>query len=252
MFFQLPLNGSESPKPPVNTPICNSNTLNKPKKPKAPPVPIKTSTLSTVTSQPPPCPTPDYDNVSVNSAVSTLTRKMNGINNRTSQNVSSDMESLESFKLDGPQDVKPKPPNTYFNNSKKKLAAQLSNDSSGNTATMRKQLRPVSVTIGEYPSGTIRRQPSRFDFLQNSSNGGVDEVDKSPDRPISSQLASELAQTLNRSNLRKRTESMVSNIQTVLTESSHCKKSIYFSRGTQFNITRVYVTLSSYTTKSLP
>lgn len=71
---------------------------------------------------------------------------------------------------------------------------------------MRKQQRPVSVTIGEYPSGTIRKQPSRFNFLQN----GVDEVDKSPDRPISSQLASELAQTLNRSNLRKRTESMVS------------------------------------------
>lgn len=209
-YFQLPLNGSESPKPPNNT-TCNSNTLNKPKKPKAPPVPIKTSTLSTVAPQPPPCPTPDYDNLSVNSAVSTLTRKMNGINNRTSHNVSSDMESLESFKLDGPQDVKPKPPNTYFNNNKKKLAAQLSNESTGSTATMRKQQRPVSVTIGEYPSGTIRRQPSRFEFLQNGgSNGGVDEVDKSPDRPISSQLASELAQTLNRSNLRKRTESMVS------------------------------------------
>lgn len=120
------------------------------------------------------------------------------------------MESLESFKLDGPQDVKPKPPNTYFNNNKKKLGAQLSNESTGSTATMRKQQRPVSVTIGEYSSGTIRRQPSRFDFLQNGgSSGGADEVDKSPDRPISSQLASELAQTLNRSNLRKRTESMV-------------------------------------------
>lgn len=133
---------------------------------------------------------------------------MNGINNRTSQNVSSDMESLESFKLDGPQDLTPKPPNTYFNN-KKKLTAQLSNDSIGSTATMRKQQRPVSVTIGEYPSGTIRKQPSRFDFLQNGG-GSVDEVDKSPDRPINSQFASELAQTLNRSNLRKRTESMVS------------------------------------------
>lgn len=77
---------------------------------------------------------------------------------------------------------------------------------------MRKQQRPVSVTIGEYPSGTVRKQPTKFDFLQN----GADEVDKSPDRPISSQLASELAQTLNRSNLRKRTESMVGNCRSFL------------------------------------
>lgn len=177
-------------------------------------MPVKVSTLSSFSRQPPPCPTPDYDTLSINSCNS---NKTNGYANRTSQqdNDAVEMESLESFKLNNPSDVRPKPPNTYFNRPKVRLSSQLSNDSNSSTSTMRKQQRPVSVTIGEYPSGTVRKQPSKFDFLQN----GADEVDKSPNRPISSQLASELAQTLGRSNLRKRTESMVGNCKSLLCDS---------------------------------
>lgn len=113
------------------------------------------------------------------------------------------MESLDSFKLNQPSEHNPKPPNVYF--SKKALSAQLSNGSiSSNTSTTKQ--RPVSVTIGEYPSGMTRKQPSKFNFLQN----GHDEQDKTANQPLTCQLASELASTLSRSNLRKKTESMVS------------------------------------------
>lgn len=164
-----------------------TNTIKSNKKGKAPPVPVKTSTLSY--QQPPPCPTPDYDTLSITSTTSLP--KQNGYN-KPSQNHLNDsveMESLESFKLNNPGGMKPKPPDTYFNKN--------------GTSTIRKQ-RPVSVTIGEYPSGTIRRTPGRLDFLQN----GTDSASPT-NTPISNQLASELAQTLSRSNLRKRTESMV-------------------------------------------
>lgn len=114
------------------------------------------------------------------------------------------MESLESFKLNQPINTNPKPPNTYFSNAKTPLHTQLSNGSTTSRNSTLKKVRPVSVTIGEYPSGTTRKQPNRFDFLPN---GNQDKLDGSP---ISSQLANELAQTLNRSNLKKRTESMVS------------------------------------------
>lgn len=109
------------------------------------------------------------------------------------------MESLESFKINNPSDIRPKPPLTYFQ--KKQLSAQSSNGSVSSVASLKKT-RPVSVTIGEYPS--MRRQPGRLDFLQN----GTDDICKGK-LPITNQLASELTQTLNRSNLRKRTESMV-------------------------------------------
>lgn len=52
----------------------------------------------------------------------------------------------------------------------------------------------------------MRRQPGKLDFLQNGRNGA--EAGKEMD--LGNRLASELTQTLNRSNLKKRTESMVS------------------------------------------
>lgn len=182
-------------------------------KPKAPPPPppIRNGTA------PPPCPPPDYDTISISSTnsahlSSTLKKPLNGLRPQNalkpSQTFSDsvEMESLESFKLNQPSNSRPKPPNTYF--SKPPLGSQLSNGSikSNGSATLMKS-RPVSVTIGEYPSGTSRKQPNRFDFLPN---GGQDKVDGSPvNQPITNQLATELAQTLNRSNLKKRTESMV-------------------------------------------
>lgn len=212
------------PKPP--TVVSPTPNLKPSSKPKAPPVPQKTYQQPS----PPPCPTPDYDTLSINSSMSngTLTKQMqqlqylqNGIpkppNHITNNNNSYtkdcvDMDSLESFKLNNPCSTKPKPPNTYFNN-KPRLTGQASlgahSPSSSQNSTMRKQ-KAVSVTIGEYPSGS-KRQPIKFEFLNGNENG--DQVDGSlveASETISSRFASELAQTLSRSNLRKRTEKMVS------------------------------------------
>lgn len=119
---------------------------------------------------------------------------------------SAEMESLESFKINNPSDVKPKPPCTYFK--KRSLTSTVSSQStSSNTSTIRRS-RPVSVTIGEYPS--MRRQPGKLDFLQNGSSNGTG---SSNDDSLGSRLTSELTQTLNRSNLKKRTESMANGDQ---------------------------------------
>jgi hypothetical protein len=174
-------------QPPVEA--ASNGTLKAKTKGKAPPVPVKTSTLSY--NQPPPCPTPDYDTLSITSTASLP--KQNGFKPSQNANDSVEMDSLESFKLNNPGGIRPKPPDTYFNRS----------PLGSGTNTVRKA-RPVSVTIGEYPSGTMRRTPGRLDFLHGGADGP-----KSPNVPISNQLASELAMTLNRSNLRKRTESMV-------------------------------------------
>ncbi|KAJ3659498.1 hypothetical protein Zmor_011183 [Zophobas morio] len=85
------------PPPPPNSDLDGHPVLKSTKKGKAPPVPIKTSTLSY--HQPPPCPTPDYDTLSITSTTSSLP-KQNGC--KPSQNDAVEMESLESFKLNQP------------------------------------------------------------------------------------------------------------------------------------------------------
>ncbi|KAF5308257.1 hypothetical protein FQR65_LT06250 [Abscondita terminalis] len=200
------------PPPPPPPPPFDSNSnipqdVSKPKAKTAPPVPIKYSTLSYAREhpvdyyQPPPCPTPDYDTISLSSNYSKSTFSRS--NSSTSQNDAIEMDSIDSVILNNPSTFRPKQPNTYF---KTPLSSQLSNGSTTSTSTIgsRKQ-RPISVTIGEYPSGSLRKQPGRLDFL-NNVNGDVEK--KSGGGPISTQLASELAHTLSRSNLRKRTESM--------------------------------------------
>lgn len=111
-----------------------------------------------------------------------------------------DMESLESYKLKNPSNVLPKPPSNYF--------VKAPNG----TATMKKHARPVSVTIGEYAyGGATRREPTKLDFLN-----GVDKTDGlhngDEETSISNRLQSELAMTLSRSNLRKKTEALVSTV----------------------------------------
>lgn len=194
--------------PPVET----TKTLPKPSsKPKAPPVPQKIHHPS-----PPPCPTPDYDTLSINSISSNNTlprqtskQQLNGIYSRLNYNDEVDMESLESFKLNHPTAPNPRPPNTYFNRPK----STPSSANSSQNSTLTKNSRPVSVTIGEYPSGANRKLPSKFDFLNNANETDGYDPDN---QPITSRLASELAQTLSRSNLRKRTESMVSHVVSFL------------------------------------
>lgn len=117
------------------------------------------------------------------------------------------MDSLESYRLNQPNDNVPKPPSTYF--SKRQLTGQLSNGSVNSTTSTLTRNRPVSVVIGEYPSGTLRPTPRKLDFLQN----GTDKTDgnrRSDGQQLVEQFASELSQTLSRSNLRKKTESVVS------------------------------------------
>ncbi|XP_013185724.2 uncharacterized protein LOC106131249 [Amyelois transitella] len=127
-------------------------------------------------------PTPDYNN------------KLDNSTKAKNKDENVDLESLESFKLKNPTNVLPKPPSNYF------IRAP------NGTATMKKHARPVSVTIGEYASnGGGRREPTKLDFLngEKSANGQVhDEVS------ISNRLQSELALTLSRSNLRKKTEAL--------------------------------------------
>ncbi|CAH1174015.1 unnamed protein product [Phaedon cochleariae] len=157
------------PKPPT----IPTNTLKVTKtKPKAPPVPAKTSTLSF--RQPPPCPTPDYDTLSLSSTSSTIKPSQK-------HEESVEMDSLDSYKIQNPANSPPKPPSTYFQSS------SMSTEKS----------KGVSVTIGEY--GTVRSSPRRLNFLKKES---------SDTRRWENSLASELTHTLNRSNLRKRTESM--------------------------------------------
>ncbi|XP_072942207.1 uncharacterized protein [Epargyreus clarus] len=130
-------------------------------------------------------PTPDYNN-KVNSAAETKL-KTNGHDN-------AEVESLESYKLKNPLNVQPKPPSNYF--------VKAPNG----TATMKKNVRPVSVTIGEYVNNVgNRREPSKLEFLNGDKTDGRRPAD---DEPISSRLQSELVLTLSRSNLRKKTEAL--------------------------------------------
>ncbi|XP_048516994.1 harmonin isoform X1 [Dendroctonus ponderosae] len=216
---------SVSSTPSSSAPSTRSNTLKSTKvKPKAPPVPVKYSVLSYTSqngfkkatngfasspgngNEPPPCPSPDYDTLSLASSTSSsvATRKAS-----TGDKESAEMESLESFRINNPANVKPRPPSTYFH--KRILSNTLSNQSSSSVSTIRRN-RPVSITIGEYPS--MRRQPGKLDFLQASQDtvdvGGNDES-------LGNRLSSELAQTLKRSNLKLRTESM----ENLLDNSSH-------------------------------
>lgn len=96
-----------------------------------------------------------------------------------------DMESIESFKLNNPSSPKPRPPSVYFN------------PQSSGPPTMKKSLKPISVTIGEYAGG--RKEPTKFDFINRNGN----EID---DEDVSSRLKNELEKTLSRSNLKKRNE----------------------------------------------
>lgn len=177
-----------------NSQPFTSNTSTLKTKPKAPPVPAKKSTLSF--HQPPPCPTPDYDSLSISSSSSFVKSNQNpsGITEAV------EMDSLDSFKLNNPSCINsnPKPPNNYFQ--KNKLCSQLSNASIASTDST-DFVRGVNVTIGGYvPKNT----PGKLDFLRNTEKRIFGKKES-----ISTCLASELTQTLNRSNLRKRTESMV-------------------------------------------
>lgn len=131
-------------------------------------------------------PTPDYNNKT------DLSIKMK-TNSLRDQNV--EIKPLESYKLNNSLNVTLKPLSNCFTKAP------------NGPDTMKK--RPISVTIGEYVNNINRKEPSKLDFLNGDNNSRR----IADDEPITSRLQSELALTLSRSNLRKKTEALVSNIE---------------------------------------
>ncbi|XP_072746765.1 uncharacterized protein [Anoplolepis gracilipes] len=138
-----------------------------------------------------------------------------------------EMQSIESFKLKEAPNTIPKPPPTYFpasNGSPHHTGSKVPKDaatspvaelaktslssvSTTDGAQVSKSLTgsKVAVRIGAYEGET--KQPSRLEFLPQQScrdrNGAVDETANSP---VVSRLQNELVATLQRSNLRRKTE----------------------------------------------
>ncbi|XP_073998502.1 uncharacterized protein isoform X2 [Rhodnius prolixus] len=157
---------------------------------------------------PPYCPTPDYDTASLASQMTSDDNNKNGgesdtvkrravtggkVNQQQQKSDIVEMQSLESFKLTNPSKVKPKPPNTYFTTS----SSNHSDTSTGTASTVPIKdcvAKPI-VTIREYPGTRERKNPTKFDFLQNLIPSQPIVDDK---QPIASRLQDELSQTLQR------------------------------------------------------
>lgn len=153
-----------------------------------------------------------------------------------------EMQSIESFRLKNPQSPKPKPPETYFVPVRSKKKAQNSSDT--NQLTWREEQltgkqRPVSITIGEYPSGVERRIPTRFDFLSTNVTDVRKPVSSVDSSNITCQLQSELAQTLSRSNLRKQTDSQVPLQNEISKDTASAKGNVTISVNCQHPIKNV-------------
>lgn len=105
--------------------------------------------------------------------------------------------SMESFSLNNPTSKIPPPPPIFFSSQK------------SIPATMKKIQRPVSVIINSYDE---KKDPGKFNFLEANGHGSLT---KRNDEDMSTRLKKELEKTLSRSNLRRRSDSMV-NINTSL------------------------------------
>lgn len=102
-----------------------------------------------------------------------------------------DMESIESFQLNNPSSLIPVPPPMYFSGAK------------SGPPTMKKIQRPVSVIINSYDD---KKEPGKFDFIGAQTNGnGYQRMNED----MSTRLKNELEKTLSRSNLRRRSDSIV-------------------------------------------
>lgn len=103
-----------------------------------------------------------------------------------------EMESIESFQLNNPSSLIPVPPPMYFSGAK------------SGPPTMKKIQRPVSVIINSYDD---KKEPGKFDFIGAQANGnGYQRMNED----MSTRLKNELEKTLSRSNLRRRSGSIVS------------------------------------------
>ena len=104
-----------------------------------------------------------------------------------------EMESIESFQLTNPSSQIPVPPPMYFSSQK------------SGPPTMKKIQRPVAVIINSYDD---KKEPGKFDFIEAQSNGNGSNFQRMQD-DMSTRLKNELEKTLSRSNLRRRSDSMV-------------------------------------------
>lgn len=144
-----------------------------------------------------------------------------------------EMQSIESFKLKETPNTVPKPPPTYFpvtspsstgsprhigasgkiasgkdaaTSPVAELVKTPSSVSPTNSAqTSRQPGGKVAIRIGAYEGET--KQPSRLEFLPQQSGREKNSVaDETTNGPVVSRLQNELAATLQRSNLRRKTE----------------------------------------------
>lgn len=145
------------------------------------------------------------------------------------------MQSIESFKLkDTPNPVIPKPPSTYFpiqnatntlNGSPRHTAAgnkpQVNGKESATSPLLESSKPPVSpaganaqnlkpangkvaIRIGAYEGEA--KQPSKLDFLSQQARPDRNGTNELANGPVVSRLQNELAATLQRSNLRRKTD----------------------------------------------
>ncbi|XP_020292706.1 uncharacterized protein LOC109859153 isoform X2 [Pseudomyrmex gracilis] len=142
-----------------------------------------------------------------------------------------EMQSIESFKLKETPSTVPKPPPTYFpvtsssNGSPRHVGGKVASGKDAATSPVAELVRTspssptnsaqsstrspsggkIAVRIGAYEGEA--KQPSRLEFLPQQSgrekNGVADET---ANGPVVSRLQNELAATLQRSNLRRKTE----------------------------------------------
>lgn len=155
-----------------------------------------------------------------------------------------EMQSIESFKLkETPSPIIPKPPPTYFaisatssppssaNGSPRHVAVATKTQLNGNTKELINSQAPMEKYVAKFTNGAITtpcsgkvavrigayegetKQPSRLEFLPQQSPTVVDSPVKISgesvaNRPVVSRLQNELAATLERSNLRKKTDTV--------------------------------------------
>ncbi|XP_034171689.2 uncharacterized protein LOC117600397 isoform X2 [Osmia lignaria lignaria] len=143
-----------------------------------------------------------------------------------------EMQSIESFKLkETPNPVIPKPPPTYFQNSVPMTNGSPRHTPTGNKPQVngKESTSPVSETPKTIPpppapnaqnlksaSGKVAirigayegeaKQPSKLDFLSQQPRNDRNGTEELANGPVVSRLQNELAATLQRSNLRRKTE----------------------------------------------
>ncbi|XP_001605090.2 lysine-specific demethylase 6B isoform X1 [Nasonia vitripennis] len=148
---------------------------------------------------------------SLKPAVSTpnLLTRTNNLKNvsKTNNDDRVEMQSIESFKID--PDVPPKPPSTYFTSINNKNVTTMTlkpkpkpkpNVTITSAAGPGKSVSKVAIRIGTY-NEIDSKQPSRLGFLSQEATPTVNGK-----TGVASRLHNELAATLQRSNLRKKTE----------------------------------------------